>query len=546
MRTTPLALTVALSIFLGAGPLHAAPGECLGWLPGETTVAFRVDFKDLWRGPLMGDSRKLIQKGGAAYALLQLQMSPRLDEIEEIAGGAWLEPDGSPAFLVAMSSSEPIEGYKAALTYLGPAFRAVAGAPVPTWESAVMMMAQPAGKEILLGTPQAVKSAASRKKGQPRTEGLLEGQFALRLNQNPMIDALAASVPEPFKPLAAAKSARMVIGTSNLKAEAKLVLEFGSEIEADKALEATNAARKMAKPFFDQGRAQIRKELGVLAKSDIVQHFGLVMGLGQLNLMEKELDAIKVNKKGAEISTSVQTDVADLNSFGVGPVQLGVALGLLLPAVQKTREAANRMSSMNNLKQLGIAMHAYHDTNGHFPPAVVTDKNGKPLYSWRVLILPYIEQEAVYRAWKLDEPWDSPNNRRLSDTVIKIFCEPTEPPTNRTHYRVFHGNGAIFKTGQVGIRDAGGGSRIADILDGTSNTLMIAQTRDSVPWAAPDEIAYDPKKPLPALGLLGSDRFLTAFADGVVLALKSTIKPQTLHMLIQKNDGMILPENLER
>ena len=73
-----------------------------------------------------------------------------------------------------------------------------------------------------------------------------------------------------------------------------------------------------------------------------------------------------------------------------------------------------------------------------------------------------------------------------------------------------------------------------------------AQTRDSVPWAAPDEIAYDPKKPLPALGLTGAGTFLATFADGSVRGLKTTIKPQTLHLLIQKADGQTLPDDFDK
>ena len=539
------ALAIALSLGIGMASAQAAPGEALGWLPEEAVASFRIDFKNLWRGPLMADSRRLIQKGGAAYALLQLQMSPRLDEIEEIGGGAWLDADGSPAFLVAITGSQPIDGFKAAFTYLGPSARPLPDGSLKMWESGGFMLAQPAEKEILFGTPAAVKAAGARKKGPPKSEGLLEGQFALRLNRNPMIDALAATVPEPFGPLAAAKSARLVMNASGPQIDVSLFLGYADGKDTEKALEAVKEAKKLAKPQFEQGRAQIRRELGPGAQSDIAQHFGMVMGLGWLNMMEKSVNSIEIQRQGTEISTSMKADIADLNGFGVGPLQVGIVAGMLLPAVQKVREAANRSSSMNNMKMLGLALYNYEASMGSLPPAVVTDKNGKPLYSWRVLILPYIEQDAVYRAWKLDEPWDSPNNRRLSDLVIKTFCEPTEPPTNKTHYRVFLGNGALFNTGLAGNR-VGGGTRIAEIVDGTSNTIMIAQTRDSVPWAAPDEITYDPKKPLPALGLTGAGTFLATFADGSVRGLKTTIKPQTLHLLIQKADGQTLPDDFDK
>lgn len=537
MKKTLLAL--ALLVGCAVPPVHAAPGDALGWLPDETVVAFRIDFKKLWRGPLMGDSRRLIQKGGAAYALLQMQMSPRLDEVEEIIGGAWLGPDGAPGFLIALTASSPIDVQKAASTYLGLIVRPVSSAAGRIWESQGISLAQVSDREILIGSGPEVKAAIGRKKGKPRFEGLLDGQIAIQVVRNPAIEALGAAVPEPFAPLAAAKSFKITVATQGEKAVLALRLAFDDEKQATMAQEAVGEAKKMAKGAFDQGRAQIKRQMSGAGEGDLSQHFGMIMGLGWLNVLEKELDGIQIRKNGAELSTSMDANIADLNSAGVGPFQAAFAIGLFLPAVQKVREAANKSTSMNNLMQLGLAMHNYASTYGHFPPAVITDKNGKPLYSWRVLILPFMEQEAVYRAWKLDEPWDSPNNKRLSDLVIKTFCEPTEPPSNRTHYRVFHGNGALLNTAVEGKIN---GTRFAEILDGTSNTLMIAQTRDSVPWAAPDEIAYDPTKPLPALGLPGANDFLCGIADGSVRRIKTNLKPQTLHWLIQKADGNALPD----
>src|SRR5438132_8532158 len=89
---------------------------------------------------------------------------------------------------------------------------------------------------------------------------------------------------------------------------------------------------------------------------------------------------------------------------------IAILIGLLLPAVQKVREAAGRAQSQNNLKQIALAVHNYHDVYGHFPQDI-TDKNGKPILSWRVAILPFIEQDNVYKMFKLDEPWDSENNK---------------------------------------------------------------------------------------------------------------------------------------
>src|SRR5262245_57272957 len=98
----------------------------------------------------------------------------------------------------------------------------------------------------------------------------------------------------------------------------------------------------------------------------------------------------------------------------------GIGLALLLPAVQAARASARRAQSTNNLKQIAIALHNYHDTYRTFPPAVVTDAAGQPLYSGRVLLLPFMEQMALYQQFDLTQPWDSPRNLPISQTVVKV------------------------------------------------------------------------------------------------------------------------------
>ena len=146
----------------------------------------------------------------------------------------------------------------------------------------------------------------------------------------------------------------------------------------------------------------------------------------------------------------------------------GVLVALLLPAVQSAREAARRTMSMNNLKQIGLAMHNHHDTFKKFPAQAITDDSGKPLLSWRVKVLPFIEQGNLYEQFHLDEPWDSPHNKQLSETVISIYQSPssnTRP--GWTNYLGIRGEKAIF-TGKDG-------TRIADVRDGTSNTILLGE-----------------------------------------------------------------------
>ena len=210
---------------------------------------------------------------------------------------------------------------------------------------------------------------------------------------------------------------------------------------------------------------------------------------------------------------------------------LAVLIGLLLPAVQKVRAAAARAQCQNNLKQIGLALHDYHDVHGALPPAAICDKNGKPLLSWRVAILPFIEQDQLYKQFHLDEPWDSEHNKALIQFMPKTYALPADkakhdPPA--TYYRVFVDNGAMF--------DLKRGVTFAQVTDGLSNTLMVVEAADAVPWSKPDELDYDPQK-APKLGFHFGDRANVLLGDGSVRAIRKTLPERTLHLLIQRSDG---------
>jgi tRNA A-37 threonylcarbamoyl transferase component Bud32 len=214
-----------------------------------------------------------------------------------------------------------------------------------------------------------------------------------------------------------------------------------------------------------------------------------------------------------------------------GSVGYGIFMaGLSGSATEKVRQSANRMQTSNNLKQMAVAMHNYHNSNQRFPAAAICDEQGKPLLSWRVAILPFVEQQHLHKLFKLDEPWDSAHNRRLLPLMPKVYALPGKlNPGEKTHYRVFTGGGAMFELQQ--------GYRLTDIRDGTSNTLMIVEAAEAVPWTKPDELVYDPKGPLPKLGGGFGSGFNAAFASGSVTFLSSTLPESTLRALITRAGG---------
>ncbi len=224
-----------------------------------------------------------------------------------------------------------------------------------------------------------------------------------------------------------------------------------------------------------------------------------------------------------------------------GAAEMPVLISMLLPAVQAAREAARRAQCVNNLKQIGLALHNFHSTENHFPAAAITDDNGKQLLSWRVAILPFIDQGPLYNRFKLDEPWDSPHNIALLKEMPTVYACPSKPPGNEpgmTTYRAFSGAGALF--------DPAGPIGLVSVTDGTSNTVAVVESRKAVPWTKPDELTFGNNQDIPPNDLLGAGSshpggFNALFADGSVHFLKSSIGAEVLKALITRAGGEVVP-----
>jgi prepilin-type processing-associated H-X9-DG protein len=230
--------------------------------------------------------------------------------------------------------------------------------------------------------------------------------------------------------------------------------------------------------------------------------------------------------------------VVALAVVGVLIVVGGLLAALLLPAVGAAREAARRASCSNNLKQLALAMHMYHDEYNCFPPAYTTDAQGNPMHSWRVLLLPYIERPDLYNRFDLSKPWDDPQNLAAAQDMPHVFACPSsthQRASQRTPYQVISGEGMIFNGSTA--------ARLADITDGSSNTLMIVEAEDAaVMWSEPLDLSGAKIQTVIARG---PDRINSrhagganvCLADGSVRYLSSSISPEILRALMTKGGG---------
>jgi hypothetical protein len=198
-----------------------------------------------------------------------------------------------------------------------------------------------------------------------------------------------------------------------------------------------------------------------------------------------------------------------------------------------TPAAAQRAKSINNLKQIGLAMHNHLDTHRHFPVVDGAGTDGKPRLSWRVHLLPFLEEQALFQQFRLDEPWNSEHNKQLIDKMPAVYRTPgsTLNAKNMTNYVAIKGDNAMFPAGKkIGP---------ADILDGFSNTAMVLEVSDeqAVLWTKPDD--FEPDKDAPLKGVIGlrDGKFLVLFADGSVRTLPATTSKEAVQAMFTRNGG---------
>jgi serine/threonine protein kinase len=205
-------------------------------------------------------------------------------------------------------------------------------------------------------------------------------------------------------------------------------------------------------------------------------------------------------------------------------------------ALEEFRHAVVSQRSAQQLRALAIAMHNYHSDYNQLPKPAIYAKDGKPLLSWRVALLPYLGENGddIHKKFKLDEPWDSEHNKKLLPLMPKHFSVPgvtaKEPCT--THYQICVGPGAMFEPNQS--------FSLGQIttMDGTANTIMIAEAAEPVPWTKPEDLQCELDKTLPKFGGVSPDGFNACFGDASIRFIKKEIynEPRLLHQLIGRND----------
>jgi len=233
-------------------------------------------------------------------------------------------------------------------------------------------------------------------------------------------------------------------------------------------------------------------------------------------------------KDGIDVETHQTLPIGGLTVLLVSPMMFEAGEPFRIGVIPTPRNIA-----MNNLRQLGLALLNYSSTFGAFPAAAAGQKPKQPPVSWRVLILPYLEESALYQQYRFDEPWDSENNRKLIARMPDVFKAPGSRKSveGKTNYLAVVGDPYALAADKARAP--------ATITDGMSNTILLVEASDdrAVLWTKPED--FTPDKTKPATGLVGlrQNVFLALAADGAVHVVPADTSAATLHALFTRAGG---------
>lgn len=206
----------------------------------------------------------------------------------------------------------------------------------------------------------------------------------------------------------------------------------------------------------------------------------------------------------------------------------------LTPAAEHLQETYVQVT--NSLKNIALAMHNYESATRRLPPAANVDANGTQLLSWRVHLLPYLEQAELYSRFRLNEPWNSPHNLPLLDLMPDVFRSAGDSSTtNTTRIRLLNGLGTLYDSGRTGTLN------FAQIIDGQSNTIFAVEagTDKAVPWTAPDALPINADF-LSSVGQLPDNLIRMIMVDGSIATLPLTVPNSTFNAMATYSRGEVI------
>jgi hypothetical protein len=476
-----------------------------GFVPGD------IDSVTMGMGNLIATMIPLIGQGMAGGPPNPAAMSKQLMGGENVMIVVRANKDIDIAPLMAQGGSTE-------LTHEGKTYYLLKN---PDPNAPVMAMHAVDSKTFLLASEAGLKAAITNGPGEATNDlfaFVSRSSHVVQAFSSPLLAGMSAGIPDPPQdPTVPPQLAQLVGAIKGRISGGAIILDAGSDLALNVRL---NLTEESAAEEANQALA------------------GLIM-------MGKQMAPFALGQAPPQLQPSLGQAV---NSLASSSADSSVTVNITIPGtlVQVLKDNPELMGPMaggppsspplnqnNNLRQIAIAMHNFHETFNHLP---VADGNGetgdgkKSGLSWRVHILPYLDQAELYNQFHLDEAWDSPHNMALVNQMPDVFKVPGVDQPGQTTVHVFASANTPFDPEKpIGFRD---------IVDGTSNTIMnvVAGPETAAPWTKPGGLTLDPANPAGALGTPGPS-FAAAFCDASVKNISVNLDPQVLSNLIQFNDG---------
>lgn len=539
-------LTLAWSFSLVLRAQDGAPTGLLAQVPADAAGFVHVKAAELWKAECSGMIRDLFAHVGAdAVAAIDARYTPALTTLESAVAYTLPVGDegaGATGLIVSFNTTfDPTRAIKS-LIPTGDSIDHF-GSKYTVDRKSDLALRVVDGRTLLLSRKSHMQKLLSHEKP---SDGPLAAHLATASGK-PLFAAMTPAslptswrdaIPVAFRTLTDAKTVLVTAeagkefslrfagqyADATAASAAERGLRDGLRQLRDDVAEASNQAEKRMKE--PDGR------IGLMDLPDSVQN---LISIGASRGLEKFLADPPVKVAGNDLVVELKFDPANPRFASSAAVMV---YGVAMPTVQRWQAASGSAVGQQNLKQLAIAMLNFNSTYGVFPVALTSRDQKKALLSWRVAILPFIEQEELYKQFKFDEPWDSDTNKPLIAKMPKVFADldaPASKEPGMTHYQVFVGGGAGFRADHRG-------TRVADVQDGMSNTLMIVTATEPTPWTKPGDLPYSSSKPVAKLGFPGK-KINVAMFDGSVRQLPEGLALNKLRALISAAGGELISDD---
>lgn len=534
--------TNSTNVAAGSGessPTGAVPGNInLRWLPRQAEAMVHIDFDRLLSGPIGQLLQNPLVSGQVDAFRAQAGFGPEdLGSLTVGVGGIGaLVTSGQPPtpeslpVIGVLRLKKPVDATKLQA--------AIPGASTTT-EGSLNFIRLPGdlpksmwfadSSTVIIGAEDAVRQAATTSPSPTALDtALLDGQSVVQVLFSPRDTSIfqhpGFQAPPEGPPGATAIVTAIRQNVTAVAFNFDLTNDIGVSL-ATRCRDASGAQQVAA--AFTEAQSENTAQAEAMANSPQAAMLGPMIDISRQMSESTRIEAVDTICRSTAIATDGGQQVVNYLPVMIGSAMAqGFSQGA---AIQST-------TTKNNLRQIGIAMHNFHDAYGRFPNTAPQSPTGEKWLSWRVHLLPFLGEEDLYKQFNLEEPWDSPTNRPLAELMPEVFRSPEDNSLlpGQTLFQTPVSAGTAFE-GEKGFP-------LRAFTDGTSNTVLVleaAPTR-AVYWTQPIDFDFNPDQPLNGIGGFGPDGFHAVFADGSVRFIDSSTATETLKAIFTRNGGEVV------